>query len=412
MTRTERNYYLLSSLFQLFSWFLAPVYPLFLLSRGLDVFEASGVLAVFLATTFLFEVPTGAVADVFGRKISFLASCAIRAVAFALYSRAEGFLDCATAEVIDGIGITLASGSLDAWAVDGMRAEGDRRPTDRFFARAQMLARGSMIAAGLACGYLAEHGYALPWLVGSAGFVVTGVLAALLMDEPPRFEAVTTRRPTITETIRDGVATLQRSNELRFICAASAMLVFAVVPAHMYWQPRIEAITGPSPTLMGWIWAAVCLSSVVGSALLPRLLPVLGRHGVLAFGCVWRSATFAVSAAATSFPFAAGGWLLQEIGYGLTEPVFQSWTSDQATPEQRATVLSLRSMFVTLGGSIGLLLLGLVARAHGIPIAWGCSAALLALLGAWIWRHSRHFPEAPRVRVPVEVPVPIAKVGD
>ena len=412
MTRTERVYYLLSSLFQLFSWFLAPVYPLFLISRGLDMFEASAILAIFLTTTFLFEVPTGAVADVFGRKVSFLASCAIRAVAFALYSRAEGFADCAFAEILDGIGITLASGALDAWAVDGMRAEGDPRPTDRFFARSQMLARGSMIIAGIACGYLAEHGYVVPWLVGSAGFVVTGILAAWLMNEPPRFESSTTRRPTIVETIRGGAATLGRSAELRFLCVASALLVFAVVPAHMYWQPRIESITGPSATLMGWIWAAVCLASVAGSALLPRLLPILGRHGVLGFGCLWRGVTFAVAASATSFPFAAGGWLLQEIGYGLTEPIFQSWTSDQATPEQRATVISLRSMFVTLGGSAGLVLLGLVARAHGIPIAWGCSAILLVVLAAWIGKHARRFPEALSVRVPIEVPVPIAKVGD
>ncbi|MGH7804781.1 MAG: hypothetical protein ACREQJ_10570, partial [Candidatus Binatia bacterium] len=83
-----------------------------------------------------------------------------------------------------------------------------------------------------------------------------------------------------------------------------------------------------------------------------------------------------------------------------------------ATPEQRATVLSLRSMFVTLGGSAGLVLLGLVARAHGIPIAWGCSAAILVVLAAWIGPRARRFPEASRVRIPIEVPVPIAKVGD
>ena len=56
-------------------------YPMFLLSRGLDLFQINVILAIFLISTFVFEVPTGAVADVYGRKISFLLSCAIRPVA-------------------------------------------------------------------------------------------------------------------------------------------------------------------------------------------------------------------------------------------------------------------------------------------------------------------------------------------
>jgi MFS family permease len=115
------------------------MYSLFLLSRGLDLFQINVVLATYLISVFLFEVPTGAVANLAGRKASFLLSCVVRMVAFALYAFADNFAQCVTAEFIDAIGSTLASGALGAWAVDGMRAEGDQRPTDRFFARAQML---------------------------------------------------------------------------------------------------------------------------------------------------------------------------------------------------------------------------------------------------------------------------------
>ena len=79
MTRTERTYYIVSAGYSLGGWFLGPIYPLFLLSRGLDLFQMNLVLGTYLIAVFLFEVPTGVVADYFGRKASFLASCAVRA---------------------------------------------------------------------------------------------------------------------------------------------------------------------------------------------------------------------------------------------------------------------------------------------------------------------------------------------
>src|SRR5579862_5509454 len=85
MTRTERTYYLLTCLYRL-SWSaLGPTYALFLLSRGLDILQINLVLAVYLTTTCVFEMPTGAFADVIGRKRSFVLSCWLRAVAFGLY---------------------------------------------------------------------------------------------------------------------------------------------------------------------------------------------------------------------------------------------------------------------------------------------------------------------------------------
>jgi hypothetical protein len=51
-----------------------------------------------------------------------------------MYFHAQGFLDCVLAEAVDALGTTLATGALDAWAVDGIRAEGDTRPADSIWA--------------------------------------------------------------------------------------------------------------------------------------------------------------------------------------------------------------------------------------------------------------------------------------
>src|SRR3990172_817343 len=104
MRRTERTYYLISGLYNL-SWaFIGPMYALFLLDRGLDLFQMSVVPAVYWLVSFLFEVPTGAFADLAGRKTSFVLSCVVRMLAFGMYAFAESFGEFVAAEFVDALG--------------------------------------------------------------------------------------------------------------------------------------------------------------------------------------------------------------------------------------------------------------------------------------------------------------------
>ena len=376
MTRTERTYYLVFGLYSLWAWFVAPIYPLFLRSRGLDALEVNLVLATYLIIVFVFEVPTGAAADLVGRKASFLLSCALRTVAFGLYAVAENFTDCLVAELIDGIGTTLASGALDAWAIDGMRDEGDDRPVDRFFARAQILARVGMILGGLVCAYLAAVDFALPWWVAAAGFAATGVIGAAVMRERPRSVSAGAPRRHFVTLMGEGFRAVRGVPVLVLVCALTGASFFAAIPAHMLWQQRMIELSGEGVWIVGWLWVALNLAAIAGSAVLPRLLARVRRSRVLCFAALWRGGSLAFAALAATLVPALAGWLLQEVSFGLTEPVLQAWMNEHVPADRRATVLSIRSMVGTLGGGAGLIAIGFVARDHGIPAAWLVSAVL------------------------------------
>ena len=379
MTRTERTYYVVFGLYSLWAWLLAPVYPLFLASRGLDALEINLVLATYLIIIFFFEVPTGAAADLVGRKASFVLSCALRAVAFGLYAVADGFRDCVIAEAIDGFGTTLASGALDAWAIDGIRADGDERPIERFFARAQIVVRVTMIGGGVASAYIAAIDFTLPWWIAAAGFAATGALALVWMREAPRQTVPRADRPGLFAAIGDGFRVVAGAPVLALVCALTATSFFAAIPAHMLWQKRMLELSGEGVWIIGWLWALLNLASVAGSALLPWLLERARRSRVLCFAVLWRGGLLGFAAAATAFVPALAGWLLQEVSFGVTEPVLQAWMNEHVPAERRATVLSIRSMAGTLAGGVGLAVIGVIARDHGIPAAWSVSAALLVV---------------------------------
>jgi len=380
MTRTERTYYVVFGLYN-FSWsFIGPMYALFLLARGLDVLQVNLVSATYLISVFLFEVPTGAVADLVGRKASFLLSCAVRAVAFGLYARADGFADFLVAEVVDAIGSTLASGALDAWAVDGMRAEGATRSPDRFFARAQIVARMFMIVSGLGGGYVAEWDMTVTWGIAAGAFVLTGTIGALWMreaDRPPRVPAREMSR-AFAATVRGGFASVAREPVLLMLCLLTAVAAFGSMPMHMYWQPQLQHLSGQGASFMAWVWVGLNLAVLLGSSLIPRLSVRVRREWFLGAAALVRGTMLLVVALTTNVKTAVGALLVQEVGFGVTDPVVHAWMNDHVDSERRATVLSVRSMSWTFGGAFGLIVAGLVARAAGMPPAWlGMGAALL-----------------------------------
>lgn len=383
MTRTERTYYLVVALWNLPGWFMHPVYPMFLLSRGLDLFEIGVVFATFQIGVFLFEVPTGAIADLYGRKVSFLLSCLIRLSAFLTYTVADGFLMCVVAELIDAIGVTLASGAIDAWAVDGVRAEGDRRPADRMFARSQAIVRAVMVIGGVACGYLADRfGLTVPWLVASGFFVIAFVVGAFLMydDRATRQTSADEEPASFTATIGGALVAVRDHAVLRMLCALIMLTGVAAMPVVMYWPPHLEALSSGGFWLLGWAWAILNLAAVAGSLLVVPLLRRLARERLLFAIALWRAALLLVAALAGSFGGVLGALVLYELAVAARQPVITAWINEHVGSDLRATVLSVGGMSFMLGGALGVVTIGLVTRAFGIPSGWlVCAVLLLAM---------------------------------
>src|ERR1700731_2691103 len=86
-----RRYYAVWLVYAFGGSFVYGVYPLFLRSRGLNQFEMNSVLATYFIVTFLTDIPTGAFADAFGRRRSFVLGCLIRVTAFMIYFFAHAY---------------------------------------------------------------------------------------------------------------------------------------------------------------------------------------------------------------------------------------------------------------------------------------------------------------------------------
>ena len=388
-----RRYYLVWWTYSFAGAFIFGVYSLFLRSRGLNQFQLNSVLAIYFIVTFLTDVPTGAFADAIGRRAAFMLSCALRTVGFALYFFAHSYVLFLIAEFIDGVGTTFGNGAVEAWAVDALDAAGFEGLKDRLFSRISQLASLGFMSAALIGTYVADVDIAMPWMLGAAGYVGTGILAGVLMrGERVRQGGIArlemrglVMRVSIRMKagLRSGFA--RRSRVLLTI--AGALQVAALAPYWLQWPQYVSDSFAAGFWVVGWMFCFFSCGRLLGAEAVFRFNPQgSARAGLLT--------TLVGFAAALLF---AAGWFGSHTGVvlallfglnlcvGAIEPLSRSWFNEEIEAEDRATLLSFQTTFGTLGGAIGLLISGALADLYGIPAAWELAGVILASAAPCYW---------------------------
>ena len=143
-----------SLLFNFSHAFFFATYQLFLASRGMDLLEINIINMFFMMGIFLFEVPTGAFADNFGRKKSIVLGCLLLSVSFLVYFSGNNLATFVVAELIGALGATFLSGALEAWVVDSLAYHDYGEDLTRVFRQEAYFKGFSIIVASLIGGYL------------------------------------------------------------------------------------------------------------------------------------------------------------------------------------------------------------------------------------------------------------------
>src|ERR687890_192173 len=187
-TQVQRTYLLLTLLSTLAGSFIWGINTLFLLDAGLSNAEAFAANAFFTAGMVVFEVPTGVLADVRGRRVSYLLGAATLLVSTLLYllmwRTHAPLLGWAIASVLLGLGFTFFSGATQAWLVDALEFAGVRDSLESVLARGQVVGGVAMLSGSVAGGYVAQAtNLGVPYILRSVVLGLTFVAAFVWMKD-------------------------------------------------------------------------------------------------------------------------------------------------------------------------------------------------------------------------------------
>ena len=347
-------------------------------SLGLSMHEVLELQALFGLAVVIFEVPTGYVADLFGRKTSVVLGGFLSGLCFSCLPFAKTYSELATFEVVIAIAATLVSGAEDAIVYESIPAVANRRQILGSF-RVWSLA-GETSAAVLG-GFLVMLSFdAVLW--GQVVFGWFPFLCSLFLIEPPRPQMAESSHTTRILKIIAHVLVDDRLTRLVFInYVVWGLSSFCVVwLLQEYWMNA-----GIPLSYFGAMWAVLMAFSAVVSKFAHSIEHRLGPARTLVTLASAPILGYLLMAYAPPVVGIMAGSLFY-LTRGLTYVVFQDAFNIRVPSEFRATANSLQSLcfrlgFVPIGPIIGSIIdtRGLPTALAGLAAGFGVCAVILLL---------------------------------
>jgi DHA3 family tetracycline resistance protein-like MFS transporter len=354
---------------------------------GLDPLQMILVGTVLEIVCFVFEVPTGVVADVHSRRLSVLIGLALMGCSYTLEGGVAQFWAALAGQVLWGLGYTFTSGAHQSWITDEI-GEAAAGPVFLRYRKAWLLGgvTGTVLAAGLALVHIQ-----IPMVLAGVGMF--GLVAVLAIVMPERhMRAASPERSTfgrMTATARAGLRLAAVSPVVRVILLISLITGLAAEAYDRLAVPSVlERFTFPQVlgTDQPAFWFAV--SGLVGLLVSVVAAEVFGRRFTrfLVDGVPARLlAGIAALDIAALVVFAVCGhlWLAFAMMWArrvlatISEPVQTAWVNRGLEPTVRATVLSMTGQANSVGQAAGGPVFGVIGTAGSLTTALVGSAALL-----------------------------------
>ena len=415
----ERRYALILFLFWFSTALPMSMFILLAQARGMTLGQLGLLTALYSATVFLLEVPTGGLADAWGRRRVALLGEAVTLAGWGVFLVSFSFPSFLVAFVLNGIGRALASGTLDAWFVDSLQAIQPgvdlhprlaRTGAITFIALGLGAVCGGAIARGFA--FLPPDGTAILTPLASPGLVAVVLRFALivaiacLVHEPEhRLQAASWRRgiAEIPSLLRDAVRLTAGSRILVRLLAVAGVSGVVLSSLELLWQPHFGTLLGESEArsiFLGAILAGSFLMGVVGNLIAPRLSKRLGnRPGRVCalFHGLRGALLIGLAMQGHAVPATLLFWLVY-MGQGAVTSTHALLLNEQIPSHRRSSMLSIESLVSYIGSFIGSAGLGFVAQHTSIGTAWLLAGGLL--LVSWILYHRIDSIREERLRDP------------
>ena len=165
-------------------WFtlVMPIIVLFYKECGLDLADIFILKSVYSIAMVSLEIPTGYLADVWGRRNCLIAGCIFCFLGFTNYSISDTFTAFFLSEILLGFGQSLVSGADSALLYDTMLHYKKEDEYLKYEGRVTMVGNFSEAFAGIFSGLLAVYSLRLPFYVQS-GIAFIGIPAAVALTE-------------------------------------------------------------------------------------------------------------------------------------------------------------------------------------------------------------------------------------
>lgn len=366
--RLERN--ILRSyvmrVFIAFPMFCVPVMLPFWKSFGISVAEIAEFKFALMVTTLLLELPSGILADRFGRRLAMVLAAVGWIAANAIYLTSSTFLGFLAAEVLIALGMSMISGTDQAIIYESLEALGRKDEFSKVWGRAVTISLAAGAAASVLSGQLAAVWIRLPFAVVLSGSVVLLSTVALVYEPGKKVRGSAGAAPC--SPARSSAGLLRLLFELKaatLVLLFIGGLLFSFTPLFRTFSQELLGAARFPITAYGYVFAGAQLAAAGAAAAAHRLERLLGGTWAIVLGAACLGGASAGAAMGTPALIVGCIWIYF-CAEAFVNVVLSKCVQQESPSEVRATVFSSISLLGRLSAAVNARLFGLVGPGLGV----------------------------------------------
>ena len=359
-------------------WFMVamPIIVLFFQENGLSLQEIMILQGAYSMMVALMEIPSGYIADLFGRKKTLVLGTLFCFLGFALFSFSFGFWEFFIAELLLGVGNSFISGSDSALLYDSLLESEQSDEYTRIEGKTYSIGNFAEAGAGILGGFLAEMSLRYPWYVQAVIACLAIPFALSLVEPKIKGQQLEKSFGTIIKVVK---YTLVEHKLLKWFTLFSAITGIATLSMAWFAQPFFKEVGIPIKWF-GILWAGLNFSVGISSYHAHRFETKMNKNTLLVFIGVG----IAVCMAFLGFSESKWGvfWiLLIYLIRGVATPILRNYINEVTSSEIRATVLSVRSFIIRTSFALTAPFLGWVADQYTLGQSFWILGTIVGVFG-------------------------------
>jgi len=344
-------------LFNLFrqSFFFAPVVVLFFQANNLSMTEILLLQSIYSIAIVLLEVPTGAIGDYFGKKISISIGAFLFFLGLSIYSIGTSFTIFLIAELVAGIGSSLISGSDSALIHGSLKNIGKEKDYKKVEGTANSFLLTGFLIAGLIGGYIGGYSLRLTMICSAVSAFIVFIISLFFTEPKIKVEG---EKEAYKELIINSIEIVRENKLLLWLIFYSAILTAFAYVLGWYYQLFFIKVN-IDVVYFGWLYALLGIIAIVSSKYTHQIEIFFGNKGSL----ILLSSLIIIPSillGKIASIFAVSLFAFHQIFRGISKVIFNERILSVIPSSKSATILSINNLgnrffFALLGPIFGYL---------------------------------------------------------
>ena len=263
--------------------FTQAIWLLFLASRGFSLFEIGIFEMIFHITSLSMEVPTGMIADLFGRKFSRILGVLSYIVYIFIMIYSQNIILVGIGFVFCGLSYTLESGSGEALVYDSLQLMNQEDKFMKVNGRKEVIYQLVSSLSFFVGGYIATVSYDLSFLTTLVAMLIA-LTIIILMKETPIIKSEIKKSFMIlmSEQYKKTYQTAVENKRIMFLIIIGSMVAAPVTSIFFYFQNHLDLL-GYDKGEIGLLLGAHALFAAIGGASAYKLEKKYNEKKILYF---------------------------------------------------------------------------------------------------------------------------------